>query len=803
MPDRGDIRKRMEEELFSSLNETPETPPSAPVEVPQDLLDLRKRLDAERRSLSKSKTERTVDEENWTNEDSLAASERFFSSLLLGWGDEMQIATQAQYESMFSGSDETYEDISKRLRQEYDERQSGFQERQPGAYLAADIAGAVPSAFVPGLGQAGLAARLGMAGSKLGKGVQTGLGVLTEGAIYGAGEAGEGRRLEGAAEGAVGSAVGYGVLRTAAKGLGGTVNIFTRKNVEGDLIDEAGNFTPITLMAEKPTGREGVLHTIYTDVIAPSFGGKGIITQQEKRVVEPIEKMIEQKTDMTKEMIARSKIQNQKAKEAFRVGTREMQNEFAAVSKAMKEEETAKTITPLKDKLKLLDSGKDAEIIEAVTKQQAREVDALEHHFRNATVIESMPAITTSKDLEDVLSIPSIQGQIKKLDELWTKKGYGMIKDKKIRINVNALEKSFAEMIENDEFFQLNMNSIPSIKKSIQKSIETVSKFRDKNNRIDGEILAQLRSDLGKAANIATDPQVKGGLYQTQSRLDDLIHHELTDTQKAQFKAERNKYKSVVVLRDAIESTSKVKGAFGPEDWRKSLDKNNKRDKRYGTGTLSKEADALTTQIEDVKKSIGKRGSEAAKAKAFKVQAVMEDHQAKLNKKIAELEAKQKGTLSRRQQDYDKLVEAKLQEPEIKAMKDEVKMLGQRLAQLKQLSATQNPSWFHTMAASQMLKGFLGSVAPVTGFAIGGPAGAALGTAATVAGTYGLGRGLATPTGQRLMAGQTRPQMATQRLLQADATGRTADILSRSVGRVGGTGATQGMLTGEPNNERR
>jgi len=151
MPDRGDIRKRMEEELFSSLNETPETPPSAPVEVPQDLLDLRKRLDAERRSLSKSKTERTVDEENWTNEDSLAASERFFSSLLLGWGDEMQIATQAQYESMFSGSDETYEDISKRLRQEYDERQAGFQERQPGAYLAADIAGAVPSAFVPGL----------------------------------------------------------------------------------------------------------------------------------------------------------------------------------------------------------------------------------------------------------------------------------------------------------------------------------------------------------------------------------------------------------------------------------------------------------------------------------------------------------------------------------------------------------------------------------------------------------------------------------------------------------------------------
>ena len=791
MATREEIENQVEQDLLAELGQS-----SSSAAVSQDLVELRRQLDEEQKSLSKSKAERTVEEENWTNEDSLAASERFFSSLLLGWGDEMQIATQAQYESMFSDSEETYEDISKRLRREYDERQAGFQERQPGAYLAADIAGAVPSAFVPGLGQAGVAARLGMAGSKAAKAVQTGGRVLTEGAIYGAGEAGEGRRLEGAGEGAVGSAVGYGVLRGATKVGGGAVNLFTRKNVEGDLIDEAGNFVPITLAADKPVGSEGFLHTMYTDVIAPSFGGKGIITQQERKVIQPLEEIIEAKNDMTRAMIQGSKKEAAKAKRQASAGMAEMKRGFAAVEREMRDETTARRITPLNKKLELLDKNQDTEILSRVTRQQAQAVDSLEHHFRNSAVIESMPAVSTAKDLESVLSIPSIQGQIQKLDELWTKNGYGMIKKLKTRINVNELETSFARMLENDTWFQVNAGSVPSVRDSITKSIATVIKFRDKNNRIDGDLLTQLRSDIGKKANQATDDQVRQGLYQAQSQIDDLIRKELgrrkNKTLLRQFESERGKYKSVVVLRDAIESTSKVKGAFKPEDWRKALDKNNKRDKRYGTGTLSQEADSLAAQIKSVEKSIGRQGSQLAKAKAFKIRAVMEDHQAKLNKRIAELQASQKKALSRRQQDYDELVEAKLQEPQIKAMQDEVKLLDDRLATLRKLSATENPSWFHTMAAHQMLRGFLGAGTAGIGFAAAGPVGA---IAAPVA-AYGLGKGLASETGQLLLAGQTRPQMAMQRALKADATGRTADILSRSIGRVVGTDAAQGMLTG-------
>ena len=117
---------------------------------------------------------------------------------------------------------------------------------------------------------------------------------------------------------------------------------------------------------------------------------------------------------------------------------------------------------------------------------------------------------------------------------------------------------------------------------------------------------------------------------------------------------------------------------------------------------------------------------------------------------------------------------------------DEIKMLDDRLAQLKTLSATANPSWFHTMAAHSLLGTLVkGATLGTAGTVLGGHvAGVAL-----PAGAYALGRGLASPTGQKIVAGQTAPQMATQRFLQADATGRTADILARSIGRTG-------MLTG-------
>jgi len=263
----------------------------------------------------------------------------------------------------------------------------------------------------------------------------------------------------------------------------------------------------------------------------------------------------------------------------------------------------------------------------------------------------------------------------------------------------------------------------------------------------------------------------------------------LTPTQLKQFNAERARYKSVVVLRDAVESSAKVKGAFSPEDWNKSLDKNNQWDKRYGTGILRKEADEVISQINASKKSIGRKSNQIAKAKAFEIRKVIQDHRDKLQSRVEKLTAQNKAAQNRRRVDYTAAVEAKMNAPQITKMNDEIKMLDDRLAQLKTLSATANPSWFHTMAAHSLLGTLVkGATLGTAGTVLGGPvAGVAL-----PAGAYALGRGLASPTGQKIVAGQTAPQMATQRFLQADATGRTADILSRSIGRTGLlTGAQQ------------
>ena len=767
MKTREEIQEEVNQSIFG------QTPVNAtPVQPSQDLLEIRRQLDEEQEKARLSKSERESNDSAWTEEDSVAAAERFFSSVALGWGDEMQIWVNAQYESQFS--DENYEDIHKRLRQKYDERQEGFKQRQPGAYTTADVAGSIasPVNFIPGVN---VAARAGKAAQTVGR-------VAAESAAYGAGEAGEGQRMEGAGSGAATGLAGYGLMRGGLNLAGRGVGLVTRRNVEGNLVDEAGNFTPITLVAEKPEGAEGFLHTLYTDVVAPSFGGKGIITKQETALIKPLEEIIEEKNVMAREMLQNAKKQKEDITLQFQQGNKELSDEFNNVKRAMEAEVQQKKITPLKDKLQLLNTKKAEGIFAKAVQQQQRVDDSLQHHFRNSAIIESMPAMSTSKDVADVLSIPDIQGQMRALDKLWTENGYRMIKEKKIRVGLTDLNQSFARMIESDDFFSVNAVDKPMFLKTITGAVEKVAKFRDKSNRISGSKLSELRSDIGKKAAAATDPQMRAAFYKTQATLDDFIIKELTPKQEKLFSAERGKYKSVVVLRDAIESSSKLKGSFSPEDWKKSLDKNNQWDKRYGTGTLRKEADEVISQIKSSKKSIGRKSNNLAKIKASKITKLIEDHRNKLQLRVKQLQAKQKASQNRRRVDYTAAVEAKMNAPQISKINDEIKILDNRLAHLKTLKATENPSWFHTMATHSLLSGTAGVV-------IGGPLAGVAASVALPAAAYGLGKGLASPTGQKIVAGQTAPQMATQRFLQADATGRTADILSRSIGRTG-------MLTG-------
>ena len=761
----------MSEELLKGFTDRQEEglTEKDPIEPSVNFAERLQKVQAAFDSDNKTVEQQKVEDAAWSSEDSLAAAERFFSSVALGWGDDMQLWVQAQSESLYSGEDS--KSIYERLRKEYDQRQAEFKQRQPGAYMAADIAGSVasPVNFIPGVN---IAARAGMAG-RAAQVAATGGRVATESAIYGAGEAGEGQRLSGAISGAGQGLVGYGVLR-GTMGLGGkTVSAFTRRNIEGDLIDDAGEFVPITLAASKTDGVEGAVHTFYRDIVAPSFGGKGVIKAQEQKIVGKAEDYYKAQKAMSKEMDEGVKRKVQENKDLMSNASKALEEERKNL-KSLQKTETADTLVPLKDKLQTLKKGKPEEIAGKATSDVNRTLNARRFDFRNQAFSEAMPAEANIKEIQKVLSVEDIGQRIRALDELWGRRGYSMIKGKKLRVNKNEFETSLAKGIMEDPVFKVLLPDVSSFKNNVMAAVSNVSKFRDASNRIDGDVLSTVRSRLGTFAAAAGDPQIRKAYYMAQGKIDDIIKKQLTPAQREAFESESKKWKSTVVLRDAIENTRvdpKKRGVFDESDWIKSASDNNNLDKRYGTGPLVKDAHVLETNLRTAEKAIAKRAANLAKAKARLVEKTISEHSQKLKTQLEKIDANiadKKARLRNNPQFSQEIARDTLLKQQKEA---EVASLKSQLDELKQLRSSQNPSWFYTLAATGILAGFT--------------TGGALGAGAGLAAAAGAGRILAAPTAQRIVAGQTAPQMGVQKMLQADATGRTADILARSIGRTG------------------
>ena len=218
------------------------------------------------------------------------------------------------------------------------------------------------------------------------------------------------------------------------------------------------------------------------------------------------------------------------------------------------------------------------------------------------------------------------------------------------------------------------------------------------------------------------------------------------------------------------------RGYFDESDWVSAASKNNQLDKRYGTGPLVKQALTLEQNLKIAEKSIAKRAANLAKLKARLIEQAIRQHTSQINSQLSKIDAQiaiKKNKL-RNNPDFAEDIARDLADKNAKEA--EIRVLESQLKDLKQLRSPQNPSWFHTLAAT----GILAAVGGGLGFGAG-----PIGTAAGVAAGAALGRGLAMPTAQRIVAGQTAPQMAAQRALTSDAAQITSDILSRSIGRTG------------------
>lgn len=768
----------MANDRLSSLASLADEFSEDPVEVSpgfsdQDLAELKQQMAEELRQTSLSDVDYELEEGGWENEDSLAAAQRFFSSMALGWGDELGIAVAAAGASASTG--ENWSDVYKAMKKSYDEQQRQFEQRQGGAALAADVAGAIASPLTYVAAPFTAASKAGQAASFLGR-------AATEGAIYGAGEADLGERLEGAGSGAVGGVFGAGLAK-GATGVGGLIaNTVTKRRIAEDLIDADGDFLPITLAAKDPKGVEGVIHQFYRDVLGPAFGAKGIIREQEDVIIGKTEEAIKSQKEFTKNLDEGIKIAEKQIEGSFKAAAKEI-SEQAKEARKVKEKKAKEIIEPLKEKLKAFETGKAEEIVGKAAADVRAMTNSRRFNFRNEAFVSSMPAAATLKDMADILKIEDMGQRAQALDSLWNEKGYDMIKNKSFRFKSGELERNLEEALDKDPYFKVNIVDIPSVMKVFDLAVENTNFFRDKSGRVPGSLVSALRSRIGTLASGVVDPQQRKALYTLQSRIDDIIQGQLTQSQKEAFKREAGKWKTTVVLRNAIESASlKKRGQFDEEDWLKEVGKNNRWDSRYGTGPLTRQARTLEDNIASATKSTAKRASNLAKVKAMGIEKTIRDHRNELESALKKLKAREKSDLANLSKD-PKLAE-QIAQDRTKATKAqaELEILDKELKKLGSLRAQTSPGWFHSLAAI----GFLAAV--LSGGAVSGIG--AAGLAVTAA------RGLSRPGAQLAVAGQTKRQEAIQQALQSEQARRQAQTLALASGAVGSR--VGGMLSGQP-----
>ena len=708
------------------------------------------------------KDEAYVRENGWTNEDSLLAAQRFFSSSALGWGDEAALwvsaAINANITYPYYDLETTTKEQYNKLKKEYDAKQREFAERNKGAALTADISGGFASPAML-LKAATTAGRVGLS--------------ALEGGIYGAGAAEEGQRIEDAQTGALFGGGGTALFSAIGK----VGSQFYKRRIEGDLVDKDGDFVPLTLAASKPDGIEGAIHTFYRDIVSPSFGGKGLVRQQERKIIDKVEDVLESKKAFDAKLKAGLKEAETKSKQMLSDAVAKNKDEL---NESLREARASagRKGSSLEAKLSAYRSKKPEEIASKAIKLTNDALDSSRFNFRSEVFTRSTPAGATQDDLAKIFEKQTPGEMARELDKLWGAKGYSMIKNKKFRFKRNELEQAISNRIANSPYLQVDVTSNVPVMKIFNQVVDNVKAFKDPNSRITGEKASEIRAQLGTLAYRAGDDQMKFSLYGLQNELDEVIKSQLTPSQLRAFQRESDKWKTTVILRDAIEKaqTTTKRGAFDESDWIKSVSRNNKWDNRYASGPLNQKARALELDHKAIEKSISRRAKAVALQKASNIQKTIADHNDELKRNLDRLKSEAESKKLKLRDNPEFAQDIAIANRRIQEIQSEISVVESRLKTLNELKSSPNPSWFYTLAAS----GILGSY-------FGGPVGAV----GSVGAAYGIGRALSQPSAQKAIAGQLPAQQAIQRLMDADKTGRTAEILERA----GGVAASRGMLT--------
>lgn len=696
----------------------------------------------------KNETEAEFSSGDWQALDSLSGAALFIEGATLGWSDEALVGVQSLTESVFS--DESLSDIYAENKDRYDAAIKDFRKRNPKVAMTAEIAGAIFSPI-----------------SKIGMGIKgaTSLAGLVarggvEGAVAGVGSAERDSNLLQA--GLEGATIGAGATAV----LGAPLALFKRR-IETPL-EQDGVFKPITLAGGKEETSGGLLRSFYRGVVGPSFGG-GNIRVQEEAIVGPL---AQRQAEAKKSFDNLVKSNVAEAKEAGTI----LQNNISKITNASSD---AKEIIKGNYSSLLGDSGS---VMNRKTKEILKLTDELQDAFRLKAVQNSLPAGMPKRNVKTITEANTPNEALYELERNWAEHGFKAAKERSFRINPDQLIKSMvSRATKNDLAFFAD--SQEQVIKEIQKTTDLLEDRLSKG-RISGEDLTNLRSNLGtKAATKSDDGQgvLQQMVYrQMQGAIDDVIMSQLKGKGLASYTADKTAWASSVVLKDAVGRASTKagrQGRFTMDEWVQSIKTNSVRQARQGGGPLRQEAE----KVDSIIKARTNTVTDAAATLSTKLtkrrdrEITRTTNKAKLEKSLLDKENNSLlKTISKNPEDVNKISDNKQREI---VLKETIDAGEKELSEINKLRTIENPSWFHQLAASGL---------------IGSPAALATGANPVVGalGAVGTSKVLATPTAQKMLAGQLPLQEAAQRaqFLGSEALG-TAPL-------AGGRALT-GLLTGQ------
>ena len=586
--------------------------------------------------------------------------------------------------------------------------------------------------------------------------------LAAEGGLAGIGYAEQGSDLVEAGVTGAGMGVAFGLPMMT--GLNYVLNGVSKNRI-AQQIGQKEDFIPLSIaLKERAAGTyEKTLGWMYNKVLNKAFGSDSLLESQAKQVSVRADQELAKEGVKTEQAINVAKAKLSQAKNSTVVEQKVSQ--LKAEAKAEDLEESF-NLSDAKLKIKT-DAAKESD--SAINLANAA--------FRVNLAIDSIPVNAPKEIVEEIKNAADPQIRQRLINEAWSADSvFGMLKNRSFRINKEQISKEL-EVLINSELAELSpkLNGGEDVATFIASFLE---KKTNRNGWISGEELSSIRSELGRIGNMYPDQGAGAAQgYQIKRLVDvlnDRIESQLSGTAFDAFKAEKQRWKTNLALRESVLQSTKKSGAFTADDYLGTLKKLFPKDAQEKRGVFQREAEELRDLNIKQDETISELSEEAIRN--------MERNSKKNN-----LSAKK--DLENRIKDLEKQQKTKVYNAERTAeIETELASTNQRLAELKSFTEELD-SLKKSSEDSALIKVFYTSslASPVIGLGLGGI------LAAPITGA-GIASGLGTQAAQRTLVGQTGWQQGLANLMGKKPVEKTISRLS-GVGDSGAMGAEEGTYT--------